>query len=96
MSTLKIKPCGSSRIPFFFHNFKIVIEITPSLSTRYIGNKLRVKRFFGGPKKTPIDEARELLSTTILAHVPVYERSYNCTDMIDFSVVSNDDTRDWL
>ena len=37
----------------------------------YIGNKVRLKRFFGGPKKTAIDEARELLATTILAHVPV-------------------------
>jgi DNA-directed RNA polymerase III subunit RPC2 len=37
----------------------------------YLGKKLRQKRFFGGPQKTPIEEARELLATTILAHVPV-------------------------
>jgi hypothetical protein len=38
---------------------------------RHLGNKLRQKRFFGGPKKTATEEARETLATTILAHVPV-------------------------
>lgn len=38
---------------------------------RHLGNKLRQKRFFGGPKKTAVEEARETLATTILAHVPV-------------------------
>lgn len=38
---------------------------------RFLGSKLRQKRFFGGPKKTPVEEAREILATNILAHVPV-------------------------
>lgn len=48
---------------------------TQQQATKYLGGKLRQKRF--GPigtqasKKTPEDELRELLATTILAHVPV-------------------------
>ena len=38
---------------------------------KYIGGKVRQRRMWGGPKKTKVDEARELLATTILAHVPV-------------------------
>lgn len=39
----------------------------------YIGKKTKQKRFFGpgGRPKPAIDEARDLLATTILAHVPV-------------------------
>lgn len=37
----------------------------------YMGSKLVVKRFQTAVVKTPADEARELLATTILAHVPV-------------------------
>ncbi|KAK8389706.1 hypothetical protein O3P69_009002 [Scylla paramamosain] len=45
---------------------------TQTQALKYIGNKVRQKRFFDrGPKKTPVDEARDLLATTILAHVPV-------------------------
>ena len=44
---------------------------TQNQALKYIGNKVRQKRFFGGQKKTPVDEARELLATTILAHVAV-------------------------
>ncbi|XP_076040363.1 RNA polymerase III subunit RpIII128 isoform X1 [Oratosquilla oratoria] len=45
---------------------------TQNQALKYIGNKVRQKRFFDrGPKKTPVDEARDLLATTILAHVPV-------------------------
>ena len=39
---------------------------------------MRQKRFFGGPQKTPIEEARELLATTILAHVPVRTINFLC------------------
>lgn len=39
---------------------------------RYVGSKTKQKRFFtSGPQKTPVDEARDLLATTVLAHVPV-------------------------
>lgn len=38
---------------------------------KYLGNKVRRQRMWGGPKKTKMEEARELLATTILAHVPV-------------------------
>lgn len=37
-----------------------------------MGNKLRQRKLWASSqKKTPIDEARDLLATTILAHVPV-------------------------
>lgn len=37
-----------------------------------MGGKLRLrKQWPNSQKKTPIDEARDLLATTILAHVPV-------------------------
>lgn len=42
-----------------------------------MAKKLRQKRFFGGPKKTPLDEAREALAETVLAHVPVRAFPYN-------------------
>ncbi|KAK2158794.1 hypothetical protein LSH36_164g11051 [Paralvinella palmiformis] len=38
---------------------------------KYMGNKVRQRRMWGGPKKTKVEEARELLQGTILAHVPV-------------------------
>ncbi|XP_066991105.1 DNA-directed RNA polymerase III subunit RPC2 isoform X2 [Anabrus simplex] len=44
---------------------------TQTQALRYLGSKTKQKRFFSGPKKTPVDEARDLLATTILAHVPV-------------------------
>ncbi|KAI9563545.1 hypothetical protein GHT06_011008 [Daphnia sinensis] len=44
---------------------------TEQQALKYLGNKLRQKRFFGGPKKTPVEEAREMLATAVLAHVPV-------------------------
>lgn len=41
---------------------------------RYMGNKLRLRKMWASSqKKTPVDEARDLLATTILAHVPVVE-----------------------
>ncbi|XP_061415849.1 DNA-directed RNA polymerase III subunit RPC2 [Lethenteron reissneri] len=43
---------------------------------RYVGNKVRRQRMWGGPKKSKMDEARELLATTVLAHVPVKEFNF--------------------
>ncbi|CAH0393363.1 unnamed protein product [Bemisia tabaci] len=39
----------------------------------FIGKKMRQKRFFsaGSKPKSPVDDARDLLATTVLAHVPV-------------------------
>ena len=57
---------------------KLVLTIVDvCLLKRHLGNKLRQKRFFGGPKKTPMDEAREALAETVLAHVPVRVFPYN-------------------
>jgi DNA-directed RNA polymerase III subunit RPC2 len=40
--------------------------------SRYLGSKTKQKRFFSSaPKKSPVDEARDLLATMVLAHVPV-------------------------
>ncbi|GLH02785.1 DNA-directed RNA polymerase I subunit RPA2 [Gryllus bimaculatus] len=44
---------------------------TPNQALSYIGSKTKQKKFGGGEKKTPVDEARDLLATTVLAHVPV-------------------------
>ncbi|KAF2355871.1 RNA polymerase Rpb2 domain 3 [Trinorchestia longiramus] len=46
---------------------------TRTQALQYIGDKVNQKRFIfrGGPKKSAVDEARDLLTTTILAHVPV-------------------------
>lgn len=52
------------------HTLKI---FTQKHALAYIGSKLKVKRFHSSnsKNKTPIDEARDLLATTILAHVNV-------------------------
>lgn len=52
------------------HNLKI---FTQQRALAYMGSKLMVKRFqtAASKYKTPADEARDLLATTILAHVPV-------------------------
>lgn len=42
-----------------------------SQALRYLGNKVRRQRMWGGPKKTKMEEARELLASLILTHVPV-------------------------
>uniref|UniRef100_A0A336KW81 DNA-directed RNA polymerase subunit beta n=1 Tax=Culicoides sonorensis TaxID=179676 RepID=A0A336KW81_CULSO len=46
---------------------------TQERALEFMGSKLMVKRFQTAAQKykTPIDEARDLLATTILAHVPV-------------------------
>lgn len=46
---------------------------TQSQALQYIGERMSQKRFmfYSGPKKSPVDQALNLLTTTILAHVPV-------------------------
>ncbi|KAG8579675.1 hypothetical protein GDO81_011000 [Engystomops pustulosus] len=46
---------------------------TQMQALKYIGNKVRRQRMWGGggPKKSRVDEARELLASTILTHVPL-------------------------
>lgn len=52
------------------HNLKIC---TQDQALKYLGSKLVAKRFVSAATRirTPLDEARDILSTTILAHVPV-------------------------
>jgi len=63
---------------------KIMSMIAPSLeechraniftqdqALKFISTKMRQKKFFSGPKKTPTDDARDMLANTVLAHVPV-------------------------
>lgn len=52
------------------HNLNIN---TQDQALKYLGSKLVVKRYVtqASKTKTPMDEARDLLATTILAHVPV-------------------------
>merc|ERR1719500_2124125 len=38
---------------------------------KHLASKMRQKKFFGGPKKSPVDDARDMLVNTVLAHVPV-------------------------
>ena len=38
---------------------------------KYIGNRVRQRRMWGGPRKTKVDEARDVLHGVVLAHVPV-------------------------
>ncbi|MCL4124386.1 UNVERIFIED_CONTAM: hypothetical protein GTU68_027524 [Idotea baltica] len=45
---------------------------TEAQALKFMGSKVRQKSYFDRrPKKSPPDEARDLLATTILAHVPV-------------------------
>lgn len=46
---------------------------TQDQALKYLGSKLVAKRYVPSANKvkTPMDEARDLLATTILAHVPV-------------------------
>lgn len=54
------------------HNLKIY---TQSSALKYLGGKLIAKRYVtqASKMKTPEDEARDLLATTVLAHIPVDE-----------------------
>ncbi|XP_053575638.1 DNA-directed RNA polymerase III subunit RPC2 [Bombina bombina] len=51
---------------------------TQMQALKHIGNKVRRQRMWGGggPKKSRVDEARELLASTILTHVPVKEFNF--------------------
>lgn len=57
------------------HNLKI---FTQQGALKYLGTKLVAKRFVtsASKTKTPMDEARDLLATTILAHVPVEKYNF--------------------
>merc|ERR1719381_398842 len=44
---------------------------TQEQALRHLASKMRQKKFFGGPKKSPIEDARDMLVNTVLAHVPV-------------------------
>lgn len=57
------------------HNLKIYTEKS---ALRYLGTKLVAKRFMTTSSKvrSPADEVRDLLSTTVLAHVPVEEFNF--------------------
>ncbi|XP_077521380.1 RNA polymerase III subunit RpIII128 [Amblyomma americanum] len=49
---------------------------TQTQALRFIGGKLKHRRMFfggggGGHRKSPVDDARDILATTVLAHVPV-------------------------
>lgn len=52
------------------HNQKIY---TQDAAFKYLGTKLVAKRYVtvASKVKSPMDEARDLLATTILAHIPV-------------------------
>lgn len=54
------------------------------MNSRYLGTKLRQKRFFSAASKakSPMDEVRELLATTILAHVPVRNLTPNMQNFV--------------
>ncbi|KAG7279008.1 hypothetical protein CRUP_001949 [Coryphaenoides rupestris] len=49
---------------------------TQTQALKYLGNKVRRQRIWGGPKKTKMEEARELLASLILTHVPVKEFNF--------------------
>ncbi|GJQ85650.1 putative DNA-dependent RNA polymerase [Trypoxylus dichotomus] len=57
------------------HTLKIY---TQEAALRYLGSKLVAKRYVSSASKikTPWDEARDLLATTVLAHVPVEEYNF--------------------
>lgn len=57
------------------HNLKIY---TQESALRYLGTKLVAKRYVttASKMKTPMDEARDLLATTVLAHVPVEQYNF--------------------
>jgi DNA-directed RNA polymerase III subunit RPC2 len=38
---------------------------------KFIAVKMKARKFFSGPKKSPTDDARDVLANTVVAHVPV-------------------------
>ncbi|KAK2188772.1 hypothetical protein NP493_123g07008 [Ridgeia piscesae] len=49
---------------------------TQTQALTYIGNRIRLRRMWGGPKKSKMEESREILANVILAHVPVIEWNF--------------------
>ncbi|GFR17628.1 DNA-directed RNA polymerase III subunit RPC2 [Trichonephila clavata] len=50
---------------------------TQTQALRYIGSKLKMRKMWGSSqKKPPVEEAIELLATTIFAHIPVEEFNF--------------------
>ncbi|XP_033638583.1 DNA-directed RNA polymerase III subunit RPC2-like isoform X2 [Asterias rubens] len=49
---------------------------TQTQALKFIGSKVRQRRMWGGSKKSKTDEAREILATTVLAHVPVVQFNF--------------------
>ncbi|KAL1490560.1 hypothetical protein ABEB36_013233 [Hypothenemus hampei] len=58
------------------HKLKIY---TQEAALRYLGGKIMTKRYSvsASKVKTPMDEARDLLATTVLAHIPVDEFDFH-------------------
>lgn len=51
----------------------------PSQALKYIGSKVPSRRMWGGgPAKSKMEEVRDLLQGTILAHVPVSQHMFMC------------------
>jgi hypothetical protein len=42
---------------------------TQNQALRYISERLKVKKFFSGVKKSPIDDARDILTNTVLVNL---------------------------
>lgn len=54
---------------------------TQTQALRFLGGKLKHRRMFfagggGGHRKNPVDDARDILATTVLAHVPVEDFNF--------------------
>ena len=61
------------RLQYFLNSAALLMTNSEAFiqALKYMGGKVRLRRMWGGPKKTKSEEARELLQNTILAHVPV-------------------------
>ena len=44
---------------------------TQEQALKFIASKMKQKKYFGGSKKSPTEDAREMLANTVLAHVPI-------------------------
>jgi len=49
---------------------------TQDQALKYIASKMRQKKFFVSAKKSPLDDARDMLMKTVLAHVPVVNYNF--------------------
>ena len=52
-----------------FHFWQKVGVFTATQALRYISERLKVKKFFSGVKKSPIDDARDILTNTVLVKI---------------------------